>query len=52
MMTNKPEFISIWIGMAKIGVSSALLNVNTTGKGLIHGVTVAVKSSEQKIFVV
>ena len=36
MMLNKPEFVSIWLGMAKIGVTTALINTNVTGKALMH----------------
>ena len=35
-MDNTPEFIITWLGMAKIGVVTALINWNLRGKQLIH----------------
>lgn len=35
-MENKPDYLAIWLGMAKIGVVSALLNTNLSGEGLKH----------------
>ncbi len=37
-MENKPEYIGIWLGLAKIGAISALINVNLKQKALIHSV--------------
>lgn len=52
MMFNKPDFFAFWLGMAKVGVSTGLLNTNLTGKSLLHSVELAVKDSENKVFVV
>lgn len=52
MLHNRPEFVSFWIGMAKIGVSTALLNTNITGKPLLHSVEVSVAASEHKLLVI
>ena len=54
MMHNTPEFISFWIGAAKVCLATALINTNATGKGLLHSVLVATKSckSSRKILVV
>lgn len=52
MMYNKPGFISFWLGMSKIGVSTALLNTNITGKPFLHSVRVSVENSEKKIVVI
>ena len=52
MSVSKPEFVSFWIGMSKIGVSTALLNTNITGKPFLHSVEVSVATSEHKIVVV
>jgi len=35
-MENKPEFIITWLGLAKIGVTIALINCNLTGLHLFH----------------
>lgn len=52
MCLNRPEYVSFWLGMAKIGVSTALLNTNITGKPFIHSVQVSVQNSQQKIVVI
>ena len=52
MMLNCPEMVAFWIGMGKIGVATALLNTNTTGKALVHTVSVATKDSEIKMLIV
>ena len=36
MMENRPEFIAAWAGMAKLGVSAALLNTHVRGRALAH----------------
>lgn len=36
MMENRPEFIIAWAGLAKIGVTTALINTHVTGKPLVH----------------
>lgn len=36
LMENRPEYIGIWIGLAKIGVISALINTNLKNQQLMH----------------
>lgn len=36
MMENRPEFISTWAGLAKLGVTTALINTNVRGRLLRH----------------
>eukprot|EP00466_Bigelowiella_natans_P021293 jgi/Bigna1/82933/fgenesh1_pg.99_\ len=36
MMGNRPEFIGVWLGLSKVGVIGALLNVNLRGRSLHH----------------
>ena len=36
LMQNRPEFLSVWAGLAKIGVTTALINTNLTGASLTH----------------
>lgn len=36
MMLNRPDFVIIWLGMAKIGVVTALINTSATGSVLAH----------------
>lgn len=35
-MDNRPEYIGLWLGLAKIGVISALVNYNLRNKSLVH----------------
>ena len=36
LMENRPEYLTTWLGLAKIGVTSALINTNLAGRGLRH----------------
>ncbi len=40
-MENRPEFVSVWFGLAKIGVVTGLINHNLTDKALAHCVNIA-----------
>lgn len=40
MMTNRPEFLAAWIGIAKAGGATALVNTNQTGEALAHSLRV------------
>jgi hypothetical protein len=52
MMLNRPELVAFWVGFAKIGVSTALINTNSTGLGLNHAVKIVTMNTENKVFVV
>lgn len=52
MMHNNCQYVSIWLGMGKIGVSTALLNTNITGGPLCHSIDVALKNSRQKVLII
>ena len=41
LMQNRPEFLQIWGGLSKLGVTSALINTNLTGRALEHALTTA-----------
>jgi fatty-acyl-CoA synthase len=41
LMENRPEFIVTWLGLAKLGAVTALLNTNLRGQPLAHSVGVA-----------
>lgn len=41
LLPNRLEYVAIWMGLAKIGVSTALINNNLTGKSLAHCLTLA-----------
>eukprot|EP01035_Chromulina_nebulosa_P020836 gene20836-27004_t len=51
-MFNRSEYVSFWIGCAKVGVTCALINTNSTGKTLIHSVNTAFETSSTKILVI
>ena len=36
MMHNRPDFVLIWLGLAKVGVVTALINTSATGSVLVH----------------
>ena len=42
MMENKPDYVAIWIGLARVGVVTALLNTNLVAAGLAHCLALAV----------
>ncbi|MGF1453894.1 MAG: long-chain-acyl-CoA synthetase [Alphaproteobacteria bacterium] len=41
LMENRPEFLFVWLGMAKIGVTTALINTNLRGQALLHSLSVS-----------
>ena len=41
LMPNRPEFLAIWIGLTRIGVTVALLNTQLVGAALAHCIGVA-----------
>ena len=40
-MPNRPEYLAIWLGVAKVGGVVALLNTNLSGAALAHCIAVA-----------
>jgi long-subunit acyl-CoA synthetase (AMP-forming) len=46
-MTNRPEYIIIWLGMMKINVITSLINTDLVGKSLNH----VINTSESKIII-
>src|SRR6266851_8267678 len=40
MMSGRPEFLALWIGMTRVGGVVSLLNTNLTGMALAHCVNV------------
>jgi fatty-acyl-CoA synthase len=41
LMLNRPEFVSTWLGLAKVGAITALINTNLTGEPLRHSIRVS-----------
>jgi acyl-CoA synthetase (AMP-forming)/AMP-acid ligase II len=48
VMDNRPEFIIFWLGLAKIGVQTALINTNLVGNPLKHCLSI----SKPKLFLI
>lgn len=38
LLPNCPEYLAIWLGLTRIGVTAALLNTNLTGELLAHAI--------------
>ncbi|GMH69233.1 hypothetical protein TrRE_jg681, partial [Triparma retinervis] len=45
LVPSCPEYVCMWIGMARICVTSGLINTNLVGKPLVHAVSTAVKEN-------
>ena len=41
-MTNRPEYLAIWLGISRVGAVVALLNINLTGPSLAHCIDVVI----------
>jgi fatty-acyl-CoA synthase len=41
LMENRPEFLATWMGLAKLGVTTALLNTHLRGRALAHAIAAA-----------
>ena len=41
LMENRPEFVACWLGLAKLGVVTALINTNLTGRPLAHSLAIS-----------
>ena len=41
VMSNRPEYVAIWMGLSKLGIVTALINVNLSGTSLAHCLKVA-----------
>ncbi len=35
-MQNRPEYLAVWIGMSKVGITTALINNQIAGPALVH----------------
>ena len=40
MMPNRPEYVAIWLGFARVGIATALINTNLVGPSLAHCVNI------------
>ncbi|RZJ42503.1 MAG: long-chain-acyl-CoA synthetase, partial [Brevundimonas sp.] len=41
VMLNRAEYVAAWMGFAKVGVGTALINTNLTGHALAHCLTIS-----------
>jgi fatty-acyl-CoA synthase len=41
LMENRPEYLALWLGLAKVGAVSALLNTHLRGEALAHSLRAA-----------
>lgn len=41
LMFNRPEYVATWLGLAKVGAVTALINTNLTGEPLRHSIGVS-----------
>lgn len=41
LMENRPEFVIVWLGLAKVGVVTALINTHLLADGLVHCVKIS-----------
>jgi fatty-acyl-CoA synthase len=41
LMPNRPEYLAIWLGFARAGLITALINTNVSGASLAHSVNIA-----------
>ena len=41
VLDNRPEYVAIWLGLAKAGIVTALINHNLKDKPLIHSIQIA-----------
>ena len=40
LMDNRPEYIAMWLGLAKVGIVTALINYNLRDKPLMHSIQI------------
>src|SRR5581483_6441690 len=40
LMTNCPEYMAVWLGLTRAGITVSLLNTNLTGEALAHGIRI------------
>lgn len=40
-MPNRPDYVAVWFGLAKVGVATALINTGLTGRALVHSIDIS-----------
>ncbi len=51
MMENSAAYVCLWLGLAKAGVTAALINTHARGTSLVHAVTVALSHEGPRILI-
>ena len=41
LMPNRPEYVAVWLGLSRVGVTTALINPQLRGASLAHALSVA-----------
>lgn len=41
LMENRPEYVAVWLGLSKLGVTIPLINTNLRKTSLLHCINVA-----------
>lgn len=41
IMSNRPDYVALWLGLSKAGIVTALINTNLTGRSLAHCLEIA-----------
>lgn len=41
LLDNRPEYVALWLGLAKAGIVTALINYNLRDKPLLHSIQIA-----------
>ena len=44
-LDNRPEYVAIWLGLAKAGIITALINHNLRGSPLSHSINIVVSKA-------
>ncbi|CAM9341654.1 unnamed protein product [Laminaria digitata] len=52
VMPSCPDYVALWLGMAKAGVSTALINIHIKGPPLVHAIRTALGQSKDLLVVV
>ena len=52
MMLNRPEYVAFWLGLAKIGAVTGLININLSGPSLFHCLEIALTQAKEGPYIV
>ncbi|CAM9226577.1 unnamed protein product [Ascophyllum nodosum] len=52
VMLSCPDYVALWLGMAKAGVCTALVNIHIKGPPLVHAIRTALELSKGQVVIV